>query len=307
MSEMTEQVVIDAIRKLKKDKNALILAHNYQIVPVQQAADFVGDSLQLAQQAAATNAPLILFCGVHFMAETAKLLNPKSKVLLSHPDAGCPMADMITVNKLREFKAQHPGALTMCYVNSSVEVKAESDICCTSSNAVKIVESIPPEQTILFVPDQNLGQYAAWKTGRQNIIVWQGYCNVHHLLITPKDVTEARRRFPGYPLLAHPETPPEVFMQADVVASTKGMADYAAFHDNLILGTEAGLIEQLRHAYPNKHIEPLCERAVCLNMKRTSLREVLLTLLEERNEITIEPDIADRALTSVQRMLELSL
>ncbi|MCD4829565.1 MAG: quinolinate synthase NadA [Candidatus Cloacimonetes bacterium] len=305
MPQLTDQVMVESIDKLKKEKQALILAHNYQILPVQHVADFIGDSLQLAQQAEKAHAAIILFCGVRFMAETAKLLNPDSRVLLSHADAGCPMADMITAEKLRQFKAEHPGAVVVCYVNSTVEVKAESDICCTSSNVIKIIKSIPKGKPILFVPDQNLGQYAAWKT-RRKIITWNGYCNVHHHKITLRNIEEARRRWPGYTLIVHPETPPEVFRQADVIASTKGMADYAKNHDNLIIGTETGLVKQLQQLYPHKNIKALSQKAVCINMKRTSMRDVLLTLLEERNEIIIEPETARRALVSVQRMLDLS-
>ena len=300
MSSLKEQIL-----KLKKEKNAVILAHNYQILSVQEIADFVGDSLQLAREAAKIETELIIFCGVKFMAETAKLLNPDAQVLLSVADAGCPMADMITGEQLRKFKEEHPDSLTVCYVNSSVEVKAESDICCTSGNAVKIIKSVPKEKTILFVPDQNLGTYAAEQTGRK-IIVWNGFCNVHHIFITLEDVERVRRKFPDYTLLVHPECKPEVFHQADVVASTKGMADFTATHDNLIIGTETGLFEQLKAKYPQKNLVPLSGKAICRNMKKTTLSDVLETLQTERNEIIIAPETAKKAVKSITRMLELS-
>ncbi len=305
MNNLSEKITKETIQRLKREKNAVILAHNYQILPVQDVADFTGDSLALAQEATRVDADIIVFAGVRFMAETAKLLNPDAKVLLTHIEAGCPMADMITGEKLREFKAQHPGSITLCYVNSTVDVKAESDICCTSSNAVKIVNSIPKDKTILFVPDQNLGTYAADQTGRK-IIVWDGYCNVHHQMIRIEDVDKARVKYPDHTIIVHPECKPEVFRAADVVASTQGMEDYAANHDNLIIGTEVGLVKKLQAMYPLKSIEALCERSTCINMKKTSLKEVLLTLLEETGEVTIEEGIAARALKSIRTMLDLS-
>ncbi len=293
------------IINLKKQKNAIILAHNYQILEVQEVADFIGDSLQLAQEAAKVEAEIIVFCGVKFMAETAKLLKPEAKVLLSVEDAGCPMADMITSEQLRNFKSQYQNPVVVCYVNSSVEVKAESDICCTSSNAVKIVNSVPKEQTILFVPDQNLGTFAFQKTGRK-IIVWKGFCNVHHIHIKVEDIEEVRKKYPDHTLIVHPECIPEVFNRADVVTSTKGMADYTGENDNIIIGTEIGLYEQLKAKYPEKNIVPLSERAICRNMKKTTLKDVLTTLETERNEIVIEKEIAVKAVNSIDRMLELS-
>ena len=295
----------EEILKLKKDKNAIILAHNYQVLPVQEIADFVGDSLQLAQEAEKVKADIILFCGVQFMAETAKLLNPNAKVLLSAADAGCPMADMITGEQLRHFKTEHQNPYVVCYVNSNVEVKAESDVCCTSGNAIKIINAIPEDKTILFVPDQNLGTYAAEQTGRE-ITVWKGFCNVHHVFIKPEDIVNARKEFPGYKIIVHPECTPEVFNQADVVASTKGMADYVAENDNIVLGTETGLLEQLKAKFPHKNIVPLSEKAVCRNMKKTFLEDVYNTLLNEQNEIQIQPEIATKAVRSIHRMLELS-
>jgi quinolinate synthase len=239
------------------------------------------------------------------MAETAKLLNPQAKVLLSHPNAGCPMADMITAEQLRNFKAEFPGSEVVCYVNSSIEVKAESDICCTSSNALKVVKSIPPDKKILFVPDQNLGTYAAEQSGRE-IIVWKGFCSVHHINISVDDVKRVRKEYPDYTLMVHPECIPEVVHLADKVASTKGMADFVSENDKVILGTEIGLTEQLRSRYPEKKIVPLSDKAICKNMKKSSLPLLLEVIIQEANEITIEKDIADRAMRALERMLEVS-
>ena len=293
------------IEHLKKEKEALILVHNYQPLEMHSVADIIGDSLQLAQEAAKTEAKIILLAGVRFMAETAKLLNPGVKVLLSHPNAGCPMADMITAEQLRTFKADFPGAEVVCYVNSTIEVKAESDICCTSSNALKVVNSIPAGKKILFVPDQNLGTYVSEQSGRE-IIVWKGFCSVHHVNITVEDVQRVRRDYPGYTLLVHPECIPAVVHMADLVASTKGMADFVATHDKIILGTEIGLTEQMKARYPEKRIVPLSERAVFKNMKKSSLPLLLEVLDQEANEITIEKKIAERAMKALEKMLAVS-
>ncbi len=300
---MRTNEIEEKIRRLKREKNAIILAHNYQELPVQKVADFTGDSLQLSQMAAELQEEIIVFCGVRFMAETAKLLKPKAKVLLPVLEAGCPMADMITGEQLRNFKAQYKDAVVICYVNSAVEVKADSDICCTSGNAVKVVNSIPADQQILFVPDRNLGSYAARMTGR-NIIVWQGFCNVHEF-ITEFDVNIARRKYPGYKFIAHPECRPAVLEMADLVASTKGMIDYVDEHDKVIIGTETGLYYQLQDKYPGKKLAPVSEKAICLNMKKTRLEDVLRSLEREEFEITIPVGIAKNALRSVQKMLSI--
>lgn len=290
------------IEQLKKEKNALFLVHNYQPLEIHSVADITGDSLQLAQEAAETDAKIIVLAGVRFMAETAKLLNPNAKVLLSHPEAGCPMADMITAEQLRQFKKDFPDSEVVCYVNSTVEVKAESDICCTSSSVIKVVNSIPKEKRILFVPDQNLGSYAAELTGRE-IVVWKGFCSVHHANITPADVERVRKEYPGYTLIVHPECTPEVVHLADKVASTKGMADFVAGHDKVILGTEVGLTDQLKSKYPEKSIVPLSVNAVCRNMKKSTLPLLLDVIENESNEITVPADIAERALKALERML----
>ncbi|PID28022.1 MAG: quinolinate synthase [Candidatus Cloacimonadota bacterium] len=298
-------MLIDRINRLKKEKNAIILAHNYQISEVQETADFVGDSLQLAQEAEKVEADIIVFAGVKFMAETAKLLNPEVKVLLSHGQAGCPMADMITGEQLKKFKEENHGSVVVCYVNSSIDVKAESDLCCTSSNAVKLINALPEDKKILFVPDKNLGTWSAKQTGR-NIKVWEGCCNVHNHLVTLSDVKKVRSKYPGYKLLVHPECRIEVCEAADFVASTKGMADFVAKNDNVIIGTEVGLVDALKIKYPGKNIVPLSERTVCVNMKKTALEDILLTLEEEKNEIILDKDIAEKALSAVERMLQMS-
>lgn len=300
LNEMQQEIL-----RLKKEKNAIILAHNYQMVEIQDIADFTGDSLQLSLQAKQSEAPIIVFCGVKFMAETAAILNPKSKVFLPEPDAGCPMADMITAEQLKEFKLNHPGAVVICYVNSSVEVKAESDICCTSSNAVQIMQSIPGNQEILFVPDQNLGTWAAAQTSR-NVTVWHGYCPVHQWGFTMKDVETMRAQHPDYTLLAHPECTWDVVTKADLVVSTSGMMKYAEEHDKLIIATEQGLVDLLNARYPDKSILPLSNSALCQNMKKTTLDKVLSALKFEQYEVKVEPQIAKRAIACLERMLTLS-
>jgi quinolinate synthase len=299
-NEIQEQIL-----NLKKEKNALILAHNYQALEIQDIADFAGDSLQLSLLAKQTDASLIVFCGVKFMAETAAILNPGAKVLLPEPDAGCPMADMITAEQLNEFKLNHPGAMVICYVNSSVEVKAESDICCTSSNAVKIMQSIPTGQEIIFVPDQNLGTWAAAQTNRK-VTVWHGYCPVHQWGFTLQDVVSVRAQYPDYTLLAHPECIWDVVTKADLVMSTSGMMKYAEEHDKLIIATEQGLVDLLNARYPEKSILPLSNTANCMNMKKTTLNKVLDALKYEQHEVTVEQMIADKAIACLHRMLALS-
>ena len=297
--------VVEKILNLKKKKNAVILAHNYVTMDVQNVADFVGDSLALAQKAKEVEADLIVFCGVKFMGETAKLLNPNTKVVLANKDAGCPMADMITAEQLKEFKAGYPDSIVMCYVNSSIEVKAESDICCTSSNAVKIAKTIPNNKEILFVPDRNLGTYVAQQTGRK-VKVWNGFCPVHNNNFSKNDVKQIREKYPDYKLLVHPESLPEVFNQADVVGSTKGMVDFSVENDNIVIGAEVGLLRQLEAKYPGKNFVSLSEKAICVNMKKNTLEDVLSSLETEINEIIIDGEIAKRALKSIDAMLALS-
>ncbi len=297
--------IIDKINALKKEKNATILAHNYQAVEIQDLADYCGDSLQLAMLSAEIKSEIIVFCGVKFMAETAAILNPEARILLPVKDAGCPMADMITGEQLRKFKSQHPGSTVVCYVNSTVEVKAESDICCTSSNTVKVMNSVDPNSTILFVPDRNLGSWAAGQSGRK-VITWDGYCPTHQWGFSEEDVRKMRADYPGHKLLVHPECDPQIVRHADEVMSTGGMMRYVESGDRVIIATETGLTNYLKHLYPKKSIVNLSPRAICQNMKKTHLRDVLAALEEEQHHIVVDPQIARKAKSSIDRMLELS-
>jgi quinolinate synthase len=297
--------IIEKIKTLKQEKNALILAHNYQAIEIQELADYRGDSLQLAMLSKEVETDLIVFCGVRFMAETAAILNPSARVLLPVLDAGCPMADMISGEQLREFKAEHPGSVVVCYVNSTVEVKAESDICCTSSNAVRVLQSIDQDKTILFVPDRNLGSWAAGESGR-NVITWNGYCPTHQWGFSTADISKMRRLHPSHKLLAHPECDPAIVEQADFVMSTGGMMRYAKESDNMIIATENGMTDYLQHLYPQKSIISLSPKAVCQNMKKTHLQDVLNALEEESHHIVVDEEIAAKAKRSIDRMLELS-
>lgn len=299
------QEIIKQIKELKEKKNALILAHNYQAIEIQEVADYRGDSLQLAMLSRDLKSPMIAFCGVKFMAETAAILNPKSRMLLPVLDAGCPMADMISAEQLREFKAQYPGSPVVCYVNSTVEVKAESDICCTSSNAVKVLQSLPADKEILFVPDRNLGSWAAAQSGRK-VIPWNGYCPTHQWGFGVQDITNMRTKYPEYTLLAHPECDPAIVSLADEVMSTGGMMKYVAEHDRVIIATENGMTDYLKHIYPHKKILSLSPKAVCQNMKKTGIRDLLRALQEETHHIVVEEDIAAKARLSIDRMLALS-
>jgi quinolinate synthase len=300
------QNLIDRIQTLKTEKNAVILAHNYQLADVQDLADFTGDSLELSRKAAATDADVIVFCGVWFMAETAAILCPGKTVLIPDRHAGCPMVDMAPAAEVRAFKAKHPGAVVVTYVNSSAEVKAESDICCTSANAVAVVESIPADKEILFVPDRNLGSYVALRTGRP-LILYPGYCPTH-ARIQPADVMRARAAHPGAPVLIHPECNPEVVALADAVLSTSGMCRYArdAKAAGLIVGTELGLLHRLTLENPDKRFYPLSEQALCPNMKKITLEKVLFALEDGKVRVTVPEEIRLRARQAVDRMVAIS-
>lgn len=295
--------LVEKILNLKKKRNAIFLVHNYQLGEVQDIADFVGDSLELSQNAAKTDADVIVFCGVHFMAETASILCPDKTVLLPDMNAGCPMADMITPEQLREKKREHPKATVVCYINSSAEVKAESDICCTSANAVKVVESLDADE-ILFVPDQYLGHYVSTKTGK-NMILWRGFCPTH-VRISPEDITRLRQEYPEAKAVVHPECRPEVIALADEVLSTGGMIRYARRGDvkEMIVGTEIGIIHRLRKENPGKRFIPVSEQAVCPNMKFITLEKVLWSLQEMQPEVKVPEGIRLRAKRAVDRMLE---
>ena len=291
------------IAQLKEERHAVILAHNYQVPEVQDIADFVGDSLGLSRQAAETDADVIVFCGVHFMAETAAILCPGKTVLLPDEDAGCPMADMVTAEQLRELKAEHPGAAVVCYVNSSAAVKAESDWCCTSANAVEVVESVGGDRRVIFVPDQNLGDYVAEKTGR-DLVLWPGYCP-SHVRILPSDVARVRASHPGAEVLVHPECPRPVREGADHVFSTGGMLRHVADSGCMafIIGTELGILHRLRKENPGKEFHGVSERCVCPNMKRIQLEKVLWSLEDMCFEVHVDPGTAERAREAIDRML----
>jgi len=303
MSEYDEEL-IEKISRLRRERNAAILAHNYQLGEVQDIADFVGDSLELSQKAAKTDAEVIVFCGVHFMAETASILCPEKTVLLPDIHAGCPMANMITADALRNAKAENPGAKVVCYVNSTADVKAESDICCTSANAAKIVAGFPKDQEILFVPDQYLGHYAASKAGRE-VIPWPGYCPTHARII-PQHIERLRKEYPNAKVVVHPECRPDVIALADEVGSTSGILRYAAREDvqELIVGTEMGIIHRLKKENPSKKFIPITEQAVCPNMKLITLDKVLASLEGMSPEVKVPEGIRIKAKAAVDRMLE---
>ena len=299
---MNEQL-IKKIGQLKAERNAVILAHNYQPGEIQDIADFTGDSLALSVRAAATDADVIVFCGVKFMAETAAILSPGKIVLLPDKNAGCPMADMMTGEQLRELKRKHPGALVVCYVNSSAEVKAESDYCCTSANAVEVVESLPKDSKIIFVPDQHLGRFVVEKTGRE-MILWPGYCPTH-AFITEDDIKKARDAHPGSIVMAHPECTEPVKAISDKLLSTGQMLKFAKQSDakRFIIATETGIIHTLKKENPGKEFFPASIRSVCPNMKRITLDKVLWSLEDMHYKITVPVDIAARAKKTLEKMV----
>ena len=295
----------ERIKQLKEEKNAVIVAHNYQNDEVQEIADVIGDSLALSRYCANNDKDVIVFCGVHFMAESAKILSPSKTVLLAEIDAGCPMADMITADALREAKKKYPGAVVVCYVNSSAEVKAESDICCTSSNAVEVVKSIP-EKDILFVPDKNLGSYVAEKVPEKNIILWEGYCITHHR-ISVEQVREIKKIHPDALVLVHPECRKEVCEEADFVGSTKQIIDFAekSEHSKFIIGTEMGVLYKLKRDNPDKTLYLLSQGLICPNMKKTTLESVYNALKEMKYEIKLDENIRLNAKKALDRMIRI--
>ncbi|MFC1897964.1 quinolinate synthase NadA [Candidatus Cloacimonadota bacterium] len=288
--------------KLKKDKNCFVLAHNYQFMEVQQIADFVGDSLQMAKVAAETDADMILLCGIKIMAETAKILNPDKKVLMAHPDADCRLAMMKDPDDLRKLKQKYPDAEVVCYVNSPASLKAESTITCTSANAIAVVNSIPDNKTIIFVPDCNIGAWVQYKTGRK-LIMFDSYCYVHHN-ITLQDVLKLRDIYPDYQLIVHPECNLDVCKNADQVLSTGQMIDFVQHNDKVIIGTEIGLYDQLKYRFPFKKLVPLCSRMTCEDMKKTTLLSAVKSLYYDQNEVEVPDEIRKKSLKSLERMFE---
>ncbi|CAO0820905.1 Quinolinate synthase [Desulfarculales bacterium] len=301
---MSKKIIQD-IARLRKERQALILAHNYQRGEIQDIADFVGDSLELSRQAAATDARVIVFCGVHFMGETAKILSPDKTVLLPDLDAGCPMADMITAEQLADLKARHANAQVVCYANSSAVVKALCDVCCTSANAVKMVQAMDPDRPVIFIPDQYLGHYAQQQSGR-DLILWPGYCPTH-MKITVEQITALKARHPGAEVVVHPECRPDVVESADLALSTGGILRYARSYQGqtLIVGTETGILHRLANENPGKTFIPVNEKAVCPNMKRITLEKVLASLETMREPVEVPEDIRQKAMASVERMLGL--
>lgn len=291
------------LRALARERDAVVLAHNYQRAEVQDAADFVGDSLGLSRQAAASAARVILFCGVDFMAETAAILAPDRKVVFPEPRAHCPMAAMVDPTGLAALKAQHPDAVVVSYVNTSAAVKALSDICCTSANATQVVASIPADREIIFTPDCNLGTWVAQQTGRQ-MILWQGYCPTHDL-ITPDDILSAKALHPKAKVVVHPECRPDITALADAVESTSGMIRFCR-EDNAeeyIIGTEMGMIHRLSLDAPGKRYYLATEATVCPTMKMTTLRKAIDALRAEEPVVTVPEDIRLKALSAVERMV----
>lgn len=302
MQEIT--MLQEEILQLREKKNAIILVHNYQRAEIQDIADLTGDSLELARAAAGMEGDIIVFCGVDFMAETAAILSPERTVLLPAPDACCPMAGMVTADQIRLARTRYPGAAVVCYVNSTADVKAESDICCTSANAVNVVNSVK-EDTVIFVPDKNLGQYVSRFT-KKTVLPWEGFCLVHDRY-TPTDIARAKDAHPEAVVLVHPECRPEVIDCADHVASTSGILKYvkSSPKEEFIIGTEVGILHRLKKENPDKRCYPLSEKAVCVNMKKTDLVKVRDALVTLKPRVTVPEDVASRARGAIERMLAL--
>lgn len=303
---MSDEELVQKILRLKKERDAVILAHNYQIGEVQDIADYTGDSLGLSLEASKTKERVILFCGVKFMAETAAIICPDKTVLMPDENAGCPMANMITVRQLREMKKRYPEAKVVCYVNTTAAIKAECDICCTSANAVRVVNSTPEGVPIIFVPDQSLGDYVSRQSGRE-MILWNGYCPTHHRILA-QDIVKMKKEHPEAEVMVHPECTADVIELADQVLSTSGMRRYAKETDapELIVGTEIGLLHPLRKDNPDKKFYPASNMADCPNMKLNNLEKILWSLEDMVYRISVPEDIRVRARDSIERMLKLS-
>src|SRR6202000_2025499 len=303
--------LFDEINKLKKEKNACILVHYYQEGDIQDVADYIGDSLGLSQQAAKTDADIIVFAGVHFMAETAKILSPNKKVLLPDVKAGCSLADSCPPHLFKIFKEKYPDHLVITYVNCTAELKAMSDIVCTSSNAIQIVESLPADQKIIFGPDKNLGAYVAKKTGR-DLVLWNGACMVHEIFSREK-ITKLKERHPNAKILAHPECEDVILKMADYIGSTTGFLNYTTKSPDteFIVATESGILHQMEKANPGKKFFPAppnntCACNDCPHMKRNTLEKLYLCMKNGLPEVTVPKDIIERAVKPIERMLEIS-
>ena len=302
---MSNKCIREKINKLKKEKNAVILAHSYQNLEIDEVADFTGDSLQLSRLAASADCEIIVFCGVYFMAETAKILSPQKKVLLPNVKSGCRMADMIDLNQIKLFKKEHPDIPVVCYVNSTAEVKSEADVCCTSSNALRVVKNLGVKE-VLFVPDTYLGTWVAAQLPNVNIITYPGYCPTH-LNIMAEDIINKKKENPNAIVLAHPECHKSVVDMADFAGSTTQMMEYVFKSDEkeFIIATEKGVVDRLSRDLPDKKFVLASKRAVCPNMKRHYLEDVLTCLEEEKYEINVDKLLAQKALRSIERMFEL--
>jgi quinolinate synthase len=300
-----DKKLVERIKQLKEQRKAVILAHNYQPAEIQDIADFCEDSLGLSVKAAGTDAEVIVFCGVKFMAETAAILSPGKMVLLPEKTAGCPMADMITAEQLAELKKQHPDALVVCYVNSSAEVKAQSDYCCTSSNAVELAKSLPRDRKIIFVPDQHLGRFVAEKTGRE-LILWPGYCRTH-IMITEDDIKNARAKYPDAVVMAHPECTEPVKALADEVLSTGGMLKFVSKSNakRFVVATEIGMLHPLKKLRPDAEFIAASGRAICPNMKKITLEKVVWSLEDMKYKVTVPQNVREKAKMALDRMIEI--
>lgn len=298
--------LVEEIKRLKEEKNAIILAHSYQNIEIDEVADFVGDSLYLSRRAKDTNADIIVFAGVYFMAQTAKIISPEKKVLLPNLNAGCLMADMINHEQMVKFKEPYPNTPVVCYINSTAEVKAECDICCTSSNALEIVKSLNSKR-VLFIPDANLGKWVESKLDGVEVITYDGNCPVHNNIDT-QDILDARKKYPNAKILIHPECKPEVSKLGDYVGSTSGIIDYVKAHKDTqyVIVTEKGVADRLKRDYPDREFILIKNDMLCESMKLTSLEEIKYSLEHEVNEITLDEDIRLKSASCIKRMLKVS-
>lgn len=295
----------EAFLNLKKDKNCLVLAHNYVDMSIQEVADYVGDSLQMAEFARKSDCEKILVCSIRIMGDTAKMLNPGKKVMMSHPDADCQLANMISPEIVEQLIKDNPEAEVVCYINTTKELRALSTVTCTSANCIRIVEALPADKDVYFIPDGNIGQWVEYKTGRE-LILFDSHCHAHHQ-VQKIEAQQVKEKYPDYTLLVHPECNPEISKIADVVCSTSQMIDYTVKNDKVIIGTELGLYEQLKSRFPEKKIVPLQERMICCDMKKITLEDAYYSLMNEENEIVLDPEIEEKCMQSLNRMHELLL